>query len=89
METLYFIYLFLVLRQFQHCTGHIMMGSFVVRRNQYIQLVKVLYCQLQTIGKHLPTFPHKVQGLNCRPQRWEAHVLPHYATVVPHKLINH
>ena len=27
------------------------MGSFVGRGNQYIQLVKVLYCKLQTIGK--------------------------------------
>ena len=37
---------------------------------QYIQLVKVLYCKLPTIGKkQLPTFPHKVRGLNHRPQR--------------------
>ena len=34
------------------------------RGNQYIQLVKVLYCKLLTIGKPLPTFPHKVRGLN-------------------------
>ena len=31
------------------------MGSFVGRGNQYIQLVKVLYCKLPTIGKQLPT----------------------------------
>ena len=71
-----FISLFGVLRHFQHCTGHITMVSFIGRGNQYIQLVKVLYCTLQTIGKQLPTFPHKVQGLNCWPQRWEASVLP-------------
>ena len=47
-----------------------MMGSFAGRRNQYIQLAKVLYCKLPTIGKQLSTFPHKVQGLNCRPQRF-------------------
>ena len=45
-----------------------MMGSFVGRGNQYIQLVKVVYCKLPTIGMQLPTFSHKVQGLNCQPQ---------------------
>ena len=38
-----FIDLFGVLCRFQHCTGHIMMGSWKDRGNQYIQLVKVLY----------------------------------------------
>ena len=71
-----FTYLFGVLHHCQHCAGHIMMGSFVGRGNQYIQLVKVLYCKLPTIGKQLPTFPLKVGGLNCWPQRWEASVLP-------------
>ena len=52
------------------------MGSFVTRGNQYIQLVKVLYYKLPTIGKQLPTFPHKVRGLNRQPQRWEGSVLP-------------
>ena len=70
------IYLFGVLCCFQHCTGHITTGSFVGRGNQYIQLVKVLYYKLPTIGKQLPTFPHKVQGLNRRPQRWEVSVSP-------------
>ena len=38
-----FIYLFGLERRFQHCTGHIMMGSSMGRgRNQHIQLVKVL-----------------------------------------------
>ena len=53
-------YLFGVLHHFQNCTGHITTGSFVGRGNQYIQLVKVLYCKLLTIGKQLPTFAHKV-----------------------------
>ena len=44
----------------------------MARRNQYIQLVKFLYCKLSTIGKQLPTFLHGVWGLNCRHQRWEA-----------------
>ena len=44
--------------------------------NQHLQLVKVLNCKLLTIGKQLQTFPHKVQGLNRRPQRWEVSVLP-------------
>ena len=44
--------------------------------NQYIQLVKIVYCTLRTISRQLPTFPHKVRGLNHQPQRWEASVLP-------------
>ena len=32
---------------------------------------------LLTISKQLPTFLHKVWGLNHRPQRWKASVLPH------------
>ena len=52
-----------------------MMGSFVGRGNQYIQWGKVLYCKLPTIGKQLPALPHKVWGLNQRPQRWEPSVL--------------
>ena len=62
--------------QFQHCTGLITTGSFVGRGNQYIQLVKALSCNLPTIGKQLPTFPHKVWDLNHQPERWEASVLP-------------
>ena len=70
------IYLLGVLCHFQHCTGHIMTGSSMGRGNQYIQLVKILYCKLPTIGKELQTFPHKVWGLNCQPQRWEVRLLP-------------
>ena len=44
--------------------------------NQYIQLVKVLYCKLPTIGQQQSTFPYMDRGLNHRPQRWEATVLP-------------
>ena len=61
---------------FQHCLCHITMGSFKDRGNQYIQLVKVLYCKLPTISKQLSTFLHEVQGLKCRPQRCEASMLP-------------
>ena len=69
-----FIYLFIwVLRRFQHCTGHIMTGSWKGRGNQYIQLVRVLYCKLLTNGKQLPAFPlQAVTGIEPRPQRWEA-----------------
>ena len=38
----YVIYLLGVLHCFQHCTGHITMGSFVGRGNHYIQLVKIM-----------------------------------------------
>ena len=71
------IYLFGVLGRFQHCTGHITMGSWKGRGNQYIQLVRVLYCKLPTNGKQLPAFPlEAVPGTEPWPQRWEARVLP-------------
>ena len=39
-----------------------MTGNFVGRGNQYIQVVKVMYCKLPTIGKQLRvhTFQDKV-----------------------------
>ena len=49
-----------------------MTGSWKGRGNQYIQLVKVLYCKLPTIS--FPTWDHA--GIEPRPQRWEARVLP-------------
>ena len=62
--------------RFQHCTGHIMTGSWKARGNQYIQLVKVLYCKLLTIGKQLAGFPlEAMPGTEPWPQRWEARVL--------------
>ena len=65
-----FIYLFGVLRHFQHCTGHITTGSWKGRGNQYIQFVRVLYCKLLTNGKQLPAFPlEAVPGIKPRPQR--------------------
>ena len=73
---LLFIYLFGVLRHFQHCTGHITTGR-KGRGNQYIEVVRVLYCKLPTNGKQLPVFPlEAVPGTEPRPQRWEARVLP-------------
>ena len=72
-----FIYLFGVLRRFQHCTGHITTGSWKGRGNQYIEFVRVQYCKLPTNGKQLPAFPlEAVMGIEPRPQRWEARVLP-------------
>ena len=53
------------------------MGSWKGRENQYIQFVRVLYCKLPTNGKQLPAFPlETVLGIETRPQRWEARVLP-------------
>ena len=73
----YFIYLFGVLRRFQHCTGHITMGSWKGRGNQYIEFARIVYCKLPTNGKQLPAFPLKAMtGIEPRPQRWEARVLP-------------
>ena len=65
-----FIYLFGVLRRFQHFTGHIMKGSWKGRGNQYIQFVRVLYCKLPTNGKQLPAFPlEAVLRTEPQPQR--------------------
>ena len=64
-----FIYLGF-LRCFQHCTGHITMGSWKGRGNQYIQFVRVLYCKLPTNGNQLPAFPLEAMlGIEPRPQR--------------------
>ena len=53
------------------------MGSWKGRGNQYIQFVRVLYCKLPTNSKQLPAFPlEAVPGIEPRPQRWEARVLP-------------
>ena len=54
-----FIYLFGVLRRFQHYTGHITTGSWKGRGNQYIEFTRVVYCKLPTNGKQLPAFPLK------------------------------
>ena len=57
--------LFVVLRRFQHCTGHITTGSWKGRGNQYIEFARVVYCKLPTNGKQLPAFPlEPVQGSN-------------------------
>ena len=72
-----FIYLFEVLRRFQHCTGHITTGSWKGRGNQYIKFARVVYCKLPTNGKQLPAFPlTAMMGIEPRPQRWKARVLP-------------
>ena len=64
------------LHRFQHCTGHITTNSWKGRGNQYIQLVKVLYCKLPTKGKQLPAFPlEDIPGIEPI-QRWEARGLP-------------
>ena len=52
-----------------------MTGSFIGQGNQYIQLVNILHCKF-TICKKLSFFPHRVQGLNHRPQSWEVSVSP-------------
>ena len=52
------------------------MGSWKGRQNQYILLVKVLYCKLPTNSKHLPAFPLEVgPGTKPRPQRWNCNVV--------------
>ena len=58
-----FIYLFIwVLTPLStHCVGHSTTRSFMGRGNQYIQLVKVLYCKLPTNGKQIPALPHEVK----------------------------
>ena len=78
-----FLYLFGVLRRFQHCTGHITTGSWMGRGNQYIEFARVLYFKLPTNGKQLPAFPHKaLTGIEpgLRGGRREFY---HSATVAP------
>ena len=54
-----------------------MTGNFMGRGNQYIQLVRVLYCKLLTNSKQLPAFLLEVGlGFELRSKRWEARVLP-------------
>ena len=84
------IYLFGVLRRFQHCTGHITTGSWKGRGNQYIEFARVVYCKLLTNGKQLPAFPHKaLTGIEPRPQRWEAIVLPPWPPQVWRKAVHY
>ena len=51
------VYLFGVLCRFQHCTGHITMGSWKGRGNQYIQFVRVLYCKTADQRQATTSFP--------------------------------
>ena len=47
------------------------------RGNQYIQLLKVMYCKLPTNCKNLPAYPLEVRpGFELLSQGWEASVLP-------------
>ena len=46
-----------------HRIVHMTTGSFMGRRNQYIQLVKVLYCKLPTNSRQLPAFPLEVRTM--------------------------
>ena len=61
------IYLFGFLCHFQHCTGHITTGSWKGRGNQYIQLVKVLYCKLPAKDKPL-SYLSSGRDLNSDPR---------------------
>ena len=82
---MFLFYLFGVLHRFQPCIDHITTGSWNGRVNEYIQLVKVLYCKLPTNGKQLPAFPlEAMPGTEPLPQRWEARVLPlcHHGPVI-------
>ena len=76
-------HLFGVLHRFQHCAGHITMGSWKGRGNQYIEFVRDQYCKLPTNGKQLPAFPlEAVPGIEHRPQRWEARCAPEQGYMV-------
>ena len=57
-----------------------MMDSWKGRGNEYMQLVRVLYCKLLTNSKQLPAFPLEVDpGSKPQSQRWEVSVI----TLVP------
>ena len=77
LQDLFFIYLFGVLHRFQHSTGHITTTSWNVTGNQYIELIRDVYCKLPTNGKQLPAFPLEAAlGIKPRTLRWEVRVLP-------------
>ena len=74
LYALQFIYLFGVLRCFQHCSGHITTDK---QEGQKKSVHRVLYCKLPTNGKQIPAFPlGAMPGIEPRPQRWEGRVLP-------------
>ena len=77
------LYLFGVLRRFQHCTDYITTGSWKGRGSHYIQLVKVLYYKLPTSGKQLPAFPLEVGPGTEPPPRGGRREYYHSATVAP------
>ena len=61
------------------------MGSWKGRGNQYIEFARVVYCKLPTNGKQLLAFPlTAMMGIEPRPQRREARVLPlcHHGPVI-------
>ena len=59
------------------------MGSFIGRGNQFIQLVKVLYCKLVVIGKKNTNFPTYGPGFTLQNSDGRQ-VCYHCATVAPH-----
>ena len=44
LAVLIYLFIWVLTPLSTHCIGHIMTASFMFRGNQYIQLVKVLYC---------------------------------------------
>ena len=80
-----FIYLFGVLRRYQHCTGHITTGSWKGGGNQYIQLVCQGFCTVNcrpTASNYQLSHlrPCREQNPGLRGGRRECY---HSATVVP------
>ena len=72
-----FICFYSILCHTKYLTDYIVMGSRKGRGNQYIQLVKVLYCKLLSNGKQLPAFPLEIgSGFELRSQTWVVKVLP-------------
>ena len=54
---------------FQNCTGHITMGSFLSGETITLSWSRLCTANCQPSVSKLPTFPHKVWGLKCLPQR--------------------
>ena len=51
------LYLFGILRRFQHYTGYITTGSWKGRGNQYIQFARVVYCKIADQRQATTSFP--------------------------------
>ena len=77
MAILYYIVIYSCSTSHQVSYRNIVRGSWKSRGNQYIRLVKVLYCKLSINVKPITSFQlEDLPGLELQSKRCEASVLP-------------